>query len=109
MGGFAILGVCLIVFIETGLLVGFFLPGDSLLFITGLLTVIGFSTHDTIVVFDRIREHLAHNEKTNTNKASKPASRHFCQINSYLSPTTSMPLGTLKTKARGSILGLTLT
>ena len=38
MGGFAILGVCLIVFIETGLLVGFFLPGDSLLFITGLLT-----------------------------------------------------------------------
>jgi len=26
------------------------------MFITGLLTVIGFSTHDTIVVFDRIRE-----------------------------------------------------
>lgn len=38
MGGFAILGVCLIVFIETGLLIGFFLPGDSLLFVTGLLT-----------------------------------------------------------------------
>ncbi|MEX2080789.1 MAG: protein translocase subunit SecF, partial [Dehalococcoidia bacterium] len=27
-------------------------------FITALLTVIGFSVHDTIVVFDRIREHL---------------------------------------------------
>jgi len=30
---------------------------DSL-FVTGLLTVIGFSVHDTIVVFDRIRENL---------------------------------------------------
>jgi len=28
------------------------------LFITGLLTVIGFSVHDTIVIFDRIRENL---------------------------------------------------
>lgn len=30
------------------------------LFITAVLTVIGFSVHDTIVVFDRIRENLAH-------------------------------------------------
>lgn len=30
----------------------------SALFITGMLTVIGFSTHDTIVIFDRIRENL---------------------------------------------------
>lgn len=36
-GAFAMIGVCLIVFIETGLLVGFFLPGDSLLFVTGLM------------------------------------------------------------------------
>jgi preprotein translocase SecF subunit len=28
------------------------------LFITGLLTVIGFSVHDTIVVFDRVRENM---------------------------------------------------
>jgi protein-export membrane protein SecD/preprotein translocase SecF subunit len=28
------------------------------LFVTGLLTVIGFSVHDTIVVFDRIRENV---------------------------------------------------
>jgi len=28
------------------------------LFITALLTVVGFSVHDTIVVFDRIRENL---------------------------------------------------
>ena len=33
---------------------------DSL-FITGVLTVIGFSVHDTIVVFDRIRENVATN------------------------------------------------
>src|SRR5664279_5455895 len=31
---------------------------DSL-FLTALLTVIGFSVHDTIVVFDRIRENLS--------------------------------------------------
>lgn len=34
---------------------------DSL-FITALLTVIGFSVHDTIVVFDRIRENLKKHE-----------------------------------------------
>ncbi len=33
---------------------------DSL-FVTALLTVIGFSVHDTIVVFDRIRENLRQN------------------------------------------------
>ncbi len=31
------------------------------LFVTALLTVIGFSVHDTIVVFDRIRENLPKN------------------------------------------------
>lgn len=37
---------------------------DSL-FITALLTVIGFSVHDTIVVFDRIRENLKkHSDQT---------------------------------------------
>jgi preprotein translocase SecF subunit len=30
----------------------------SALFITALLTVVGFSVHDTIVVFDRIRENM---------------------------------------------------
>jgi membrane-associated protein len=36
-GPYALLGVCFIVFAETGLLVGFLLPGDTLLIITGLL------------------------------------------------------------------------
>lgn len=33
----------------------------DILFVTALLTVIGFSVHDTIVVFDRIRENLLKN------------------------------------------------
>ncbi len=40
-GAFALLGICFIVFAETGLLVGFLLPGDTLLIITGLLTFQG--------------------------------------------------------------------
>ncbi|HVT11559.1 MAG TPA: protein translocase subunit SecD [Fimbriimonadaceae bacterium] len=35
----------------------------SALFITAMLTVIGFSVHDTIVIFDRIRENLRRPEK----------------------------------------------
>ncbi len=34
---FGLVGICVIVFAECGLLVGFFLPGDSLLFTAGLL------------------------------------------------------------------------
>ncbi|OGY21847.1 MAG: protein-export membrane protein SecF [Candidatus Woykebacteria bacterium GWA1_44_8] len=45
IGVFAILGYFLGVQIDT-------------LFVTALLTIIGFSVHDTIVVFDRIRENL---------------------------------------------------
>lgn len=41
LGALAIVVVLIMVFAETGLLVGFFLPGDSLLFITGLMV----STH----------------------------------------------------------------
>jgi len=46
--------------------VGFFAVAGTLfgveidaLFITAMLTIIGFSVHDTIVVFDRVRENLA--------------------------------------------------
>ena len=48
VGVFAILGKFLGVEVDT-------------LFVTALLTVIGFSVHDTIVVFDRIRENLVKN------------------------------------------------
>lgn len=36
----------------------FFVVEVDVLFVTALLTIIGFSVHDTIVVFDRIRENL---------------------------------------------------
>lgn len=41
IGQFGLLGVLAIVFAESGLLIGFFLPGDSLLFTTGLLVTTG--------------------------------------------------------------------
>lgn len=42
LGAFAFWAVVAIIFAETGLLIGFFLPGDSLLFITGMLIAQGF-------------------------------------------------------------------
>ena len=43
IGPWAIVGVMLVIFAETGLLVGFFLPGDSLLFTLGMFVAIGES------------------------------------------------------------------
>jgi membrane-associated protein len=43
-GPWALLAVCVIVFAETGLLIGFVLPGDTLLVITGVLTFTGTMT-----------------------------------------------------------------
>jgi membrane-associated protein len=40
---FGTLGILAVVFAESGLLIGFFLPGDSLLFTAGLLASRGFS------------------------------------------------------------------
>ena len=40
-GPWAILGVMLVIFAETGLLIGFFLPGDSLLFTLGMFVGTG--------------------------------------------------------------------
>src|ERR1700712_4603877 len=48
MGSWALLGIALIIFAECGLLIGFFLPGDTLLFISGLLVAKG--TFDVNIV-----------------------------------------------------------
>ena len=40
-GAYALLGVCIIIFAETGLLIGFLFPGDTLLLISGLLIFSG--------------------------------------------------------------------
>lgn len=37
MGSWAVVGIALIIFAECGILLGFFLPGDTLLFVSGLL------------------------------------------------------------------------
>ncbi|RLK61993.1 DedA family protein [Actinokineospora cianjurensis] len=44
LSGFGALGVFLVMFAETGLLIGFFLPGDSLLFTAGVLAATPAST-----------------------------------------------------------------
>ena len=36
------------------------------LFVTALLALLGYSVNDTIVILDRVREHLSNNEKTGT-------------------------------------------
>lgn len=41
LGPYVLVGVCLIVFAECGLLIGFFLPGDSLLFTAGMFVARG--------------------------------------------------------------------
>ncbi len=49
----------ILVVIGTAAIVGFFFKWEvSALFLTAMLTMIGFSVHDTIVIFDRIRENL---------------------------------------------------
>ena len=47
---FGTLGIFAIVFAESGLLIGFFLPGDSLLFTAGLLASRGFSNIALLMV-----------------------------------------------------------
>jgi membrane protein DedA with SNARE-associated domain len=42
LGSLALVGACVILFVECGILLGLILPGDSLLFIVGLLIASGF-------------------------------------------------------------------
>lgn len=66
-------GICavLAMFHDTFIVVGvfsllgyFFRIEVDALFVTAVLTVLSFSVHDTIVVYDRIRETLSHDRKT---------------------------------------------
>src|SRR6202043_190212 len=43
--------VCVIVFIETGMFVGFFLPGDSLLVTAGVFAGAGHTSISTLLIF----------------------------------------------------------
>jgi preprotein translocase SecF subunit len=61
----------------------------SLIVVTALLTIIGYSINDTIVVFDRIREQLRHDKKTSLKDIANLA------INSCLSRTVITSATTL--------------
>jgi preprotein translocase subunit SecF len=54
------------VFIILGRLYGYEI---DLLFVSGLLAILGYSVHDTIVVFDRVRENLKINHEKRSNEA----------------------------------------
>lgn len=56
----------------------------NLMFVTGLLTVVGFSVHDTIVTFDRIRENVRY----------APAAPFAENVNSALLQTMTRSLNT---------------
>ncbi|MCK9393888.1 MAG: DedA family protein [Candidatus Paceibacterota bacterium] len=43
-------GLALVIFSETGILLGFFLPGDSLLFTAGFLASTGFLNLETVII-----------------------------------------------------------
>ena len=53
-GVWGLVVVCAIVFVETGLLIGFFLPGDTLLFFTGVLALSGVISQPLWVVIPAI-------------------------------------------------------
>ncbi|GGV03334.1 hypothetical protein GCM10010495_13390 [Kitasatospora herbaricolor] len=48
ISAFGLIGILAIVFAESGLLIGFFLPGDSLLFTTGMLVAGGTYLHQPL-------------------------------------------------------------
>jgi preprotein translocase subunit SecF len=68
-GGSALAALLHDVFLLTGLfsimgkVLGLRIGEIDSLFVTAVLTVVGFSVHDTIVVFDRIRENLRHSQR----------------------------------------------
>jgi preprotein translocase SecF subunit len=56
-----------LVLIGSFAILGYFLDWQiNSLFVTATLTVVGFSVHDTIVIFDRLRENLRHKLRTDS-------------------------------------------
>jgi SecD/SecF fusion protein len=83
-GGSAVIALLHDVLFVIGLAgaVGYLLGWEiSSLFITAMLTVIGFSVHDTIVIFDRIRENLRkpHRGQTFEHLVNKSITQSFAR------------------------------
>jgi len=69
----SIIALCHDVIIPTGVFIALnhFLGGYEIdtLFVTAILVILGFSIHDTIVVFDRVRENLKHDFGSKNSKS----------------------------------------
>ncbi|MOA17723.1 preprotein translocase subunit SecF [compost metagenome] len=79
-GVFAILGLTIGVEVDT-------------LFVPALLTVIGFSVHDTIIIYDRIRENMANAGKRETfDDVANRAIKQTLTRSIYTSLTTMLTL-----------------
>ena len=86
-GALAVVGVALVIFAETGLLVGFFLPGDSLLFTMGLLVasdvvqtpiaVVALIMGVAAFIGDQVGYSIGH--KAGPRVFARPDSRYFRQ------------------------------
>jgi SecD/SecF fusion protein len=80
---------------------GYFLGWEiDSLFVTAMLTVIGFSVHDTVVIFDRVRENLRHKAR---GEAFEPLVNR--SINQTLSRSINTSLTVLMTLLALIILG----
>ncbi len=62
------------------------------LYVVGLLSILGLSVNDTIVVFDRIRENLGHNNETKTKEAFDDTVGHAINSTIARSIFTSLTL-----------------
>lgn len=85
-----------------------FIQIDSL-FITALLTIMGFSVHDTIVVFDRLRENSIKHPAANTETSANDSIMQTISRSINTSLTTTMVLVALFILGGESISGFMLT
>jgi preprotein translocase subunit SecF len=68
-----ILGHDILVPIAAMSILGYFTGAEvDILFVTALLTILGYSVNDTIVIFDRVREKLVQNRTEVTKKITAP-------------------------------------
>ncbi|MEK7638621.1 MAG: protein translocase subunit SecF [Patescibacteria group bacterium] len=68
-----ILGHDILVPVAAMSILGFTLGSEvDILFVTALLTILGYSVNDTIVIFDRVREKLVQNRTEHVRKINEP-------------------------------------
>jgi preprotein translocase subunit SecF len=65
------------IFAFLGLVAGFEI---NILFVTALLAILGYSVHDTIIVFDRVRENLRDSQKNHKGNNKRYSSEEFSAI-----------------------------